>query len=56
MNVCAASAVDLAAALRRGEVSAADALEAVLARCDSVGAAVNPFSVRLDDRARARCP
>ena len=47
------TAVDLAARLRRREVSAAAALESVLARADAVGPAINPFSVRLDERARA---
>ena len=38
--------------LRSREVSAVEALEAVLARADAVAAALNPFAVRLDDRAR----
>ncbi len=46
------SAVELAELLRRGDVSAQGALEAVLARVDRVAPFVNPFSVRLDDRAR----
>jgi Asp-tRNA(Asn)/Glu-tRNA(Gln) amidotransferase A subunit family amidase len=53
MNVCAAPAIELAGALRRRELSAVELLEAVLARCDAAGPAINPFSVRLDDRARA---
>src|SRR5690348_13283922 len=52
MDVCALSAVELAGALRRRELSAVEALEAVLARCDEVGPALNPFSVRLDEHAR----
>ena len=54
MNVCAASAAELLAALRARRLSAVEALDAVLERCDTAGAAVNPFSVRLDERARAR--
>ncbi len=46
------SAEELAAAIRGGEVSAAEALESVLARADAVAPALNPFAVRLDDRAR----
>ncbi len=46
------SAVELAGRLRRGELSAGDALEAVLARVELLAPAINPFSVRLDDRAR----
>ena len=46
------SAEELAAAIRGGEVSAAEALEAVLDRADAVAPALNPFAVRLDDRAR----
>jgi Asp-tRNA(Asn)/Glu-tRNA(Gln) amidotransferase A subunit family amidase len=46
------SAVDLAAALHRRELSATQALEAVLRRADQVERDVNPFSLRLDDRAR----
>jgi len=42
----------LAAALRRRELSAADALRSVLARADRVERELNPFAVRLDDRAR----
>ena len=46
------SAIDLAAALRRRETSAAETLEAVLERADRVGPVLNPISVRLDRRAR----
>jgi len=46
------SAIDLVAALRRRETSAAETLEAVLERVDRVGPVLNPFSVRLDRRAR----
>jgi Asp-tRNA(Asn)/Glu-tRNA(Gln) amidotransferase A subunit family amidase len=46
------SAEGLAAAIRGGEVSAAEALESVLARADAVAPALNPFAIRLDDRAR----
>jgi Asp-tRNA(Asn)/Glu-tRNA(Gln) amidotransferase A subunit family amidase len=47
------SAVELAARLHRRELSATEALESVLARASAVGPAINPFSVRLDERARA---
>jgi len=46
------SAVALAAALHRRELSAMEALEAVLRHADQVERDVNPFSLRLDDRAR----
>src|SRR5258706_10260070 len=46
------SAIDLVAALRRRETSAAETLEAVPERADRVGPVLNPFSVRLDWRAR----
>ena len=37
---------------RRREVSAVDALEAVLDRADRIADPLNPFALRLDDRAR----
>lgn len=52
MDICEMSAVELSAALQRREVSAIDALEAVLQRADEIAGTVNPFSARLDDRAR----
>jgi Asp-tRNA(Asn)/Glu-tRNA(Gln) amidotransferase A subunit family amidase len=52
MDVCALSAIELRDALRRGELSAADALEAVLDRADEIAATLNPFSARLDSAAR----
>jgi len=52
MDICDLSARDLRAALRRRELSAVDALAAVLARADALEAPLNPFAVRLDDRAR----
>jgi len=52
MDICNLSARDLRAALRRRELSAVDALAAVLARADALEAPLNPFAVRLDDRAR----
>ncbi len=52
MELWQLTALELSALLRRREVSAVEALEAVLARADAVGPAVNAFSVRLDDRAR----
>jgi Asp-tRNA(Asn)/Glu-tRNA(Gln) amidotransferase A subunit family amidase len=52
MEVCSLSALDLAASLRRRELSATDALEAILERADQIEGPLNPFAVRLDDRAR----
>jgi Asp-tRNA(Asn)/Glu-tRNA(Gln) amidotransferase A subunit family amidase len=52
MELWQLTAVDLAARLRRREVSAVEALEAILGRVERVAPAANPFSVRLDDRAR----
>src|SRR3954454_6260638 len=52
MEVCNLSALDLAAALRRRELSATDALGAVLERAELIEGPLNPFAVRLDDRAR----
>ncbi|MGH8825847.1 MAG: amidase [Jiangellaceae bacterium] len=52
MDICEMSAVELSAALRRRELSALDAVEAVLERADEIAGTVNPFSARLDDRAR----
>ncbi|MFC5995872.1 amidase [Pseudonocardia hispaniensis] len=48
-----ASATELLALLRAGEVSAAEVLEAVLGRCDEIAGPVNPFAIRLDEQARA---
>src|SRR5437588_8501526 len=52
LDVCDLSARELEAALRRRELSAAEALEAVLDRANLVEASLNPFAVRLDERAR----
>jgi Asp-tRNA(Asn)/Glu-tRNA(Gln) amidotransferase A subunit family amidase len=52
MDVCSLSALDLGAALRRRELSAMDALEAVIERANLIEGSLNPFAVRLDDRAR----
>jgi Asp-tRNA(Asn)/Glu-tRNA(Gln) amidotransferase A subunit family amidase len=52
VEVCDLSAIELGAALGRRELSAADALEAVLDRANEIEGALNPFAVRLDDRAR----
>jgi Asp-tRNA(Asn)/Glu-tRNA(Gln) amidotransferase A subunit family amidase len=52
MDVCSLSAAELSAALRRRVLSALDALEAVLERADRIDGPLNPFAVRLDDRAR----
>src|SRR5207249_3077856 len=45
-------ATTLADALRRRKLSAVEALEAVLRRADEIAGPVNPFTVRLDHRAR----
>lgn len=47
------TAVELADLLHRRELSATEALEAILARVERVAPPLNPFSVRLDERARA---
>jgi Asp-tRNA(Asn)/Glu-tRNA(Gln) amidotransferase A subunit family amidase len=52
MDICEFSATELSAALRRRELSATDALDAVLQRADEIAGTVNPFSARLDDSAR----
>ena len=52
MDVCEVSAGGLRSALGRGEVSAVEVLEAVLERADRVSGPLNPFAVRLDERAR----
>ena len=46
-------AQELAAALACREVSAVEVLEAVLDRADGSSGPLNPFAVRLDERARA---
>jgi Asp-tRNA(Asn)/Glu-tRNA(Gln) amidotransferase A subunit family amidase len=51
MDICQLPATELSAALRRGDLTARDALDAVLRRADEIAATVNPFSVRLDERA-----
>jgi Asp-tRNA(Asn)/Glu-tRNA(Gln) amidotransferase A subunit family amidase len=53
MDVCEISAGALRAALARRDVSAAEVLETVLARADRLSEPLNPFAVRLDERARA---
>src|SRR5919201_29317 len=52
MEIWELPAVDLAARLRRRELSAVEALDAVLRRADEVSGPLNPFSIRLDERAR----
>jgi len=54
MDATELDATDLAAALARRELSAREALEAVLDRADRVAGPLNPFAHRLDERARAR--
>src|ERR1700754_1768709 len=52
MEIWELGAVELAAALRARELSAVDALRAVGERADAIGE-LNPFALRLDDRALA---
>ena len=51
MDVWELTATQLGAALRRREVSAVGVLEAILDRAERLRHAINPFSVRLDERA-----
>ena len=53
MDPCLRSAVELRSALAVGEVSAVEVLEAVLDRADRLAGPINPFAVRLDERARS---
>ena len=52
-QTCWQRADELAASLRRRELSSVELLEQVLARCDSLEQEINPFALRLDERARA---
>ncbi|MGH8838014.1 MAG: amidase [Jiangellaceae bacterium] len=52
MDICELSAIELGAALRRRELTAVEALDVMLRRADEIDPTVNPFSVRLDERAR----
>lgn len=52
VHICNLSALELRAALSRRELSATDALDAVLDRADRIAPTLNPYAVRLDDRAR----
>ncbi len=52
MEIWELGAVELAAALRARELSAVDALRAVQERADAI-AGLNPFALRLDERALA---
>src|SRR5690348_9657781 len=52
MEIWELGAVELAAALRARQLSAVDALRAILERADAISA-FNPFVVRLDERAHA---
>jgi Asp-tRNA(Asn)/Glu-tRNA(Gln) amidotransferase A subunit family amidase len=54
VDPCSLDATDLAAALSRRELSAVEALDAVLQRADRLAPPLNPFSHRLDERARAQ--
>lgn len=51
-----APATELLTLLRTRQVSAVELLEAVVRRADAVTAAVNPFAMRLDERAFAPPP
>ena len=51
-QICWQSAAALAAALRRRELSAVELIDQVLARCDALEEEINPFALRLDERAR----
>jgi Asp-tRNA(Asn)/Glu-tRNA(Gln) amidotransferase A subunit family amidase len=53
MDVCDLSAIELAAALRRRELTPLEALDAVLERADAITEEINPYATRLDERARA---
>ena len=53
MELWERSAVDLAAGLRAKEYSAVEALDAILGRADRIDPPLNPFAVRLDERASA---
>jgi Asp-tRNA(Asn)/Glu-tRNA(Gln) amidotransferase A subunit family amidase len=53
VDVCDLSAAELAVHLRRRDLSATEALEAVLERADEITDTVNPFTIRLDEQARA---
>jgi amidase len=50
----ALDAHDLAALIARGEITAAEALEAALARAEAVDSRINAITLRLDDAARTR--
>ena len=52
MDPCRLSAADLAAALARRELSAVEALDAVLERAQRIAGPINPFAVPLHERAR----
>jgi Asp-tRNA(Asn)/Glu-tRNA(Gln) amidotransferase A subunit family amidase len=53
MDISQLSAVELRDALRRRDLSAVEALDATLERVDLVAEPINPFALRLDERARA---
>jgi aspartyl-tRNA(Asn)/glutamyl-tRNA(Gln) amidotransferase subunit A len=52
MDPCQLTALELASSLRSRELSAAEALDAVLARADRVAEPINPFAVELSERAQ----
>ena len=52
MDIGWMSAVELAGALRRRELSALDALQAMIARCEAVNPAINAIALPLYERAR----
>jgi fatty acid amide hydrolase len=53
MGICEWSAVELAATIKRGEVSAAAAVEAYIARIEEVNPRLNALVIRRYDQARA---
>jgi Asp-tRNA(Asn)/Glu-tRNA(Gln) amidotransferase A subunit family amidase len=53
MDLCQLSARQLRDALVARELSAVEALDAILERADRLAGPINPFSLRLDERARS---
>ena len=52
MDICRMTANQLARALRRRKLSAGEALQAVIARCEAVNPAINAIALPLFERAR----
>jgi len=53
MQPSASSAIELTAALRKRRLSAVELLDQTIARCETIGAELNPFAVKLYERAQA---